>query len=110
MENKKKKNYATIIILISFIIFIILYISKEAGYYEYKSYRKAVLTEEAIIKFEQDLSEGKNVQINDYIESDYVDYSNKVTNLGSKLGEIAEDFFDDKLKKSIKILGKLFWE
>lgn len=109
MESKKEKNYITVISLIFFIIFIILYISKEAGYYEYKSYQKTILTEEAIKRFEKDISEGKDVNINEYVEVEYKDYSNKFTVLGSKLGEVAESVIGDKLTDGLKILGRLFW-
>lgn len=109
-EKTKKRNYIQLITLIFFIVFIILYISKEAGYYEYKAHQKTVLTEEAIARFEKDIAEGKNVKASDYVKSDYVDYSNKFTVLGSKLGEIIADFMNDKLRKGVRILGRLFWE
>lgn len=110
IDTKKKRNYLTIILLMFFIVFMILYISKEAGYYEYKAHQKVVLTEESIKQFENDISEGKNVKASDYIKTDYIDYSNKFTRLGTKLGKTVEDFMNDSLKKTIKVLGKLFWE
>lgn len=109
-EKEKKRNYIQILLLIFFIVFIILYISKEAGYYEYKAHQKVVLTKEAITKFEQDVADGKDVKASDYVKSDYVDYSNKLTIIGSELGKFVEDFMNDKLKKGIKILSRLFWE
>ena len=58
-EEASSKNYFLIIIIFLFIIFLILYISGEAGYYEYKVHTKTILTEEAIKDFENDISEGK---------------------------------------------------
>ncbi len=109
-ETTKNKNYVRLIILLLFIVFIILYISKETGYYEFKAHEKAVMTEESIKKFEQDIADGKNVKASDYITSDYMDYSNKFTKVGSKLTQIFEDFMSVKVKKGIKVLSKLFWE
>ena len=109
-EKTKKRNYLQIIMLTFFIVFMILYISKEAGYYEYKAHQKVVLTEEAITRFEKDIADGKNVKASDYVKNGYIDYSNKFTVFGSKLGEVIEDFMNDKLRKGIRILGRLFWE
>ena len=47
-EEASSKNYFLIIMIFLFIIFLILYISGEAGYYEYKVHTKTILTEEAI--------------------------------------------------------------
>ena len=51
-EEASSKNYFLIIMIFLFIIFLILYISGEAGYYEYKVHTKTILTEEAIKEFE----------------------------------------------------------
>jgi hypothetical protein len=110
METKPKKNYIIVLMLFLFIIFIILYISKETGYYEYKVHQKTVLTEEAIIQFEKDVAEGKNVKASDYITENYIDYSNKITKISSFLGRKVEGIFNNGIKKVVKVLLKLFWE
>ena len=88
-EEDSSKNYFLIIIIFLFIIFLILYISGEAGYYEYKVHTKTILTEEAIKEFEKDISEGKNVDAKDYFPKE-VDYSNVFTksanNISNKIG------------------------
>ncbi len=109
-EEKNSKDKFIIILLILFIIFLIIYITKEAGYYEIKAYKKTILTKENIKKFESDVEEGKNVSINDYIVSDYKDYSNNITNLGYKIGKLTESFMNDSIKKTLKVLNKLFYE
>ena len=40
------------------------------GYYEYAYYKKKVLTEEQIEKFEKDVLEGKELDINEYLSKD----------------------------------------
>ena len=108
-EVIKSKNRVVKILLFLFVIFLMLYISKETGIYEYKTYNKTKLTEEAMLKFEKDVSEGKNVTINDYIEEEK-DYSNFITKSGTSLNKMVESFMNDGIKKALKILGHLFYE
>lgn len=109
MENKKEKNYLLIVTLILFIGFIIIYISKKAGYYDYIAHNKAVLTEESINKFEKDVDSGKNVTIDDYLVNENVDYSNIITNIGYNTGNIIETFMNKGIKNTIKIVSALFY-
>lgn len=108
--NKKNGKLFWVIILASFIAFMILYICKEAGYYEYKAYQKVILTEEAIKRFEEDVYQGKDVKASDYITVKDTDYSNKFSCLGAKIGEIIDNVMNNVLKDTMKILAKLFWE
>lgn len=57
-------------------------------------------------KFETDVSNGKDVSIYDYIEEEK-DYSNNVSNLGVKLGEVTEDFLTKGLGGIFKVVSKL---
>ena len=109
-ETQTKKYKFLKIILIIFVCFIIMYISKENGYYEYKTYNKTRLTEEAIKKFESDINDGKNVLLKDYIVEEKHDYSNKISKIGSKVGSIIESFMNEGIKNSLKYLSKLFYE
>ena len=96
--------------MIFFIIFLVVYIITENGYYEYKMYNKTKLTAEAMLKFEEDIKKNKDVSIEDYIVEDYVDYSNKFSKLGVKVGNLAEKTLKFLLKKSLKLLSDLFYE
>lgn len=107
---KKNKNYFLISMLLIFLVFLILYISKESGYYEYKAHSKAALTQEQIKKFESDLSEGKNVTIDDYVVNDKVDYTTTVGDMGYKFGNLVEGFMNEGLKKTLKFFSALFYE
>lgn len=106
----KKKNIFIKTLLVFFIIFLIVYIITENGYYEYKMYNKTKLTQESITKFEEDIKNNKDVSTYDYVVEDYVDYSNKFSNLGAKLGELIEESMHLIIKKSLKILSELFYE
>lgn len=110
MEENNSKDKFIIFLLILFIIFLIVYLTKESGYYQYKAHNKAILTEENIKKFEKDVEEGKNVTINDYVISDYVDYSNSITDLGYNIGKFTENIMNKGIKKTLKILSALFFD
>lgn len=105
--KKKKKNPLLIITIILFGIYTALYFMSSAGYYEYKEYNKMIITEEAMKKFEQDVSEGKDISINNYITTEYKDYSNKISDLGLKTGESIEKFMTEGLGGFFKVVSKL---
>ena len=109
-EQTKSSNPLIKLLLILFAMFLIMYFSRENGYYEYKNYNKSKLTSEAILKFEKDVEEGKDVSINDYIVNDYVDYSNVATKTGSKISKLVETFMNEGIKKTLKYLSALFYE
>ena len=64
---KKKTNWLKKFLTISFIIFMGLYISSISGFYEAKLSNKVALTDEAIKEFENDVIEGKTIDVNTYI-------------------------------------------
>ena len=110
MEEEKNNYLFFKLLLFCFILFLILFISNRTGYAEYKVYSKTKLTEEAISRFETDISNGKDVSIEDYLVEDNIDYSNKISILGSKIGSSIETIMNKGLKKTLKILSDLFYE
>lgn len=82
--DKKYKVFKWIF-LFFFVIFLTLYFSQLTGYYEFKNYQKMTMTEEQILKFEQDIKEGKEVDIKNYVVNTNKDYQNKFSNIGVKL-------------------------
>ena len=106
----QEKNTLLKIALLLFIIFLILYICKETGFYEYKAHNKSVLTSESLKKFENDVNEGKDVSLKDYVVDEHIDYSNKVSNLGYNIGSTVEKFMNGGIKKTLKIISALFYE
>lgn len=106
----QEKNTLLKIALFLFIIFLILYICKETGFYEYKAHNKANLTNEALKKFENDVNEGKNVSLKDYVIDEQVDYTNKVSNIGYNIGNTIEKFMNEGIKKTLKVISALFYE
>lgn len=100
MPKKKKKSVIFVITIILFGIYLALYYSFTFGYYDYKEYNKMQLTEEAMKRFEKDVSEGKNVLLEDYITEEK-DYSSAASKVGVLAGEYTE-------KIIIKGLGGIF--
>lgn len=109
-EKNNNSNKLLKLILILFVTFLIMIISKETGLYEYEIHNKAVLTKESMKKFEDDVEKGLDVSINDYLENEYKDYSNIVTKTGSSLNKLVEGFMNKGIKKTLKVLSHLFYE
>ena len=103
----KKKNPVIIILIILFGIYMAIYYAMASGYYEYKEYNKMILTEEAMKRFEEDVSNGKDISIEEYITKTNKDYSNKVSDLGLKAGESLETFVTKGLGNFFKVIIKL---
>lgn len=104
MKNKKIIYFCFIILIVSFLS---VFFSSKTGYYEYSNNKKTVFTEEKIKEFEKDISEGKNVNIKDYITDESKDYSNKITNLGNNVSNIITDSVNMFLKKSFSVIEKM---
>ncbi len=110
IEESENKNTLLKVLLFLFICFLIMYISKETGLYEYKVYNKTRLTEDAIKEFESDVNNGKNVNLKDYIVTDNNDYSSIFSKTGRSMGSFIETLMNDGIKKTLKFLSALFYE
>lgn len=82
----KKVKLRTKIFRISFIIlfavFLTVYVSNKYGYYEYQKHEQVTLTEEQIKKFEQDVKDGKEIDIENYITGVDKNYQTKLSQAG----------------------------
>lgn len=89
-EEQKKKIWNKIfskIFLILFISFLALYLSEKTGYYEYEQHKQTTLTKEKIKQFEQDVADGKNIDIKDYTTEETVNYETKLSNVGLEISK-----------------------
>ena len=109
-EKESNSNIILKLLLVLFVIFLILYLSKETGIYEYKTYTKTHLTNEAIKKFENDLDKGLDVTLNDYIIGKEKNYTNFINKTGSFISNGVEGIMNNGIKKTISVLKKLFYE
>lgn len=103
MKNKKiGKFFITLLIM----IFLCSYFIELSGYYEYNLQGKKNLTEAQIKQFEQDVKEGKNIDINEYLKEDKIDYSNKLTRTTSEASIKLNDYLKNILSNTFKILER----
>ena len=80
MISYKKIFYGIIYIL--FFSFLVLYLACAGGYYEDMNHKKTVLTEEKIKAFEEDVKNGKEIKVENYVVNLKKDYSNKISDFG----------------------------
>ena len=96
MTNKIIKFIFIVVIL----IFLLLYFFG-SNIYQSQLKEKRDLTEEQIIKFEQDVKAGIEIDINDYIVKDK-NYDNMVTNINRKISETINKGFKEIFKYLLK--------
>ena len=105
---KKKFNWFCFILSTFFIIFVAYTIAYQSGYYEANVSRKSKITEEKLQEFEQDVKDGKEIDVKDYVENDYIDYSSTFSKIGNKISSSIDSFMDNGLSDFFELLGKLF--
>ena len=110
MKHKKLNKAFRYAILISFVTFFALYLSQSTGYFEYRNSKKVALTNEQIEKFEKDVKEGKNIDLEDYIGVNNKSYQNKVSKTGLSISNATEKVIQKIIGGSFKVLGDLVGE
>ena len=94
-----------IIYTLIIVSFLIIYSASEAGYFDSVKSRNVELTKEQIAKFEEDISLGKEININDYYNEIDNPYDNKITRLGSYISTKIENIVSVILDKTFKALN-----
>lgn len=107
MKDKKKINYFKIVFISFFIIYFCLYTINVNGYYE-KRRGKVEFTSAQIEKFEKDIEEGKNVDIESYLTDQNRDYSNNMSDIGYSISTIINGVLNKGLKGISSFIGSLF--
>lgn len=108
MNEKKKPNWFLRIMGLLLIIFTFLYFGSKTGYYEKIIYNKRVMTESQMKKFEKDLSENKEVDLENYVQNDDVDYSNFVTKGANKIANKLTSVFNGEINDIWDFIKALF--
>lgn len=108
MKKKNKHNPFLRILGVLFIVYVSLSIASFSGYYESKVNEEVTLTEENIKRFENDIKNNKEIDINNYISSKKKDYRGFASNMGDNVSEFVEKMFTEELGKMGKVLKKLF--
>ena len=96
-----------ILILILFMVFFTLVFMSTNGYYEQRMNKKLALTNDAIQRFEQDISEGKEIDINNYVDAKEPDYNNRVSNLGIEVSKQINNVFSKGISLLFKSIDKI---
>ena len=99
-----KKKVFKGMILLSIIAFLGLYYAYANGYAESKRLENVVLTNQKIEEFEKDISEGKDISLEDYFEEEK-DYSTKTSKMSLNLSAKVSNFFDRIIKFFFQKLG-----
>ena len=106
--KKKKNNPILKIIGVLFIIFLALFIANMSGYYEGKIRDRVIITEDGIKEFEEKVQNGEEVDITSFLNSERIDYSSKMSNLGDGVTESIENFVSSGADFVFDILKSLF--
>ena len=80
VKLRTKVFRSTVVIL--FAIFLTMFVSNKYGYYEYKKQEQVTLTAEQIKQFEEDVKNGKNIDLENYLEKTNKNYQTKFSQLG----------------------------
>lgn len=95
------------IFLTLFLVFVVIYSSARVGLIDYQSKLKKELTDEQIIKFEEDVRKGEKIDLKDYVEDNtkYDNVLSKVTlKISDTIGNTTKDivgFIFKKIEKSM---------
>lgn len=110
MKHDEKKKIINKIFgwffFVLFITFVTLYISQSTGYYEYEQARKTAFTKEQIEQFEQDVKEGKEIDINEYLENTNKDYQNNISNFTLNISEGISKYTKLGIEKVLEQIAK----
>lgn len=90
------------------VVFFCTYFMEKTGYYEYKLQNKKILTESEMLKFENDVREGKDVTLEDYLSNTNVDYSNNLTKTTSNISIKLNKYLKNILVNGFDIFDALF--
>ncbi len=93
--------------LFSLLSFFALYFSQTTGYYDFAEHKKVTLTNEQIKKFEEDVANGKNLNIEDYLSNTDKNYQNKTSRMGLKISESIGEYARKGIETTFKVLNKL---
>lgn len=100
-------NIIKLFLLIILFAFFAMFFSSSSGYYEYELNKKTSLTNDAILKFEQDIKDGKEIDIDNYIVEENKDYSNNFSNVGLKLSNKIKEIFSEGVKFIFNSIGDM---
>ena len=93
---KSEKVFRFIMIFL-FVIFLTIYMSYGSRYYDSELHKKVELTNEQILKFENNIKNNVDIDLNEYLNNKHNDYSNSF----SKISNEFSNFTSKYIKKGI---------
>lgn len=102
----KKSDLLKYFCIVLLVFFFGLILASTNGYYEGQLARKTTLTSEAINRFEQDVKDGKNIDINNYLEDTNHNYNNRFSNTGKLISNKISTLITKGTKKLFKLINK----
>lgn len=106
--RKKKNNVVLKVLSILFVVFMALFIANMSGYYESKIRDRVIMTDEGIKKFEEKISNGEEIDITSFLNTEREDYSSNMSNLGDNVTASIEGFVTGGIDVLKNILNSLF--
>lgn len=106
--KKKKINPVLKTLGCLFVIYVALFIANISGYYEGKIRDRVIITEEGIKKFEEKVQNGEDIDITSFLNSERVDYSSGMSNLGDNVTASIENVVVNGMNFVADILKSLF--
>ena len=104
---KKKKNRLFKLIFGLFLLsFIVVYFSEITGYYEYQNNKKMVLTEEQRKKYEEDVKNNKQIDLNSYLVIEEMNYNNGLSRFTSKMSDNISKIVKSGIEYVFKSISK----
>jgi len=95
------------VLIFLFVIFITIYIFYGNSYYNYDLHKKIELTNEQIDKFEKDIKNNTNIDINNYIGGTNKDYSNNISDLSISFSKFTSKYVKKGIKSILNIISGL---
>lgn len=102
-----KKKILKIVFIVLFLSFIIAYVIEKSGYYEYNLRNKSVMTKESMEKFEDDLKNGKDVRMEDYVVNTTKNYTSRLTTSTNKISTSVNSFLKKGIEGVFKVASRL---
>ena len=105
METKVY-NGIKVITLLLFIIFITLFFASYTGYYDYENRKMTNLTQEQMKKFEEDIKNGVNLDLENYLVKPKNDYQSFLSKIGSKTSKTVSSVISGSVNYTFDFLIK----
>lgn len=99
-----------VVIIVLIIIYLGLFIANNTGYYSFSARNRKELTEQQIKKFEEDVKNGVDIDINDYLSIEQISYQNNISSLGYNISNITSDIIKNGIYKIFDLFSDLINE